>query len=229
LLSLALADRINIIQRKQEAAQQEALVVNRRMVEALRENEHLLESRVQERTQALKEANSQLQLSKQLLERQANHDALTGLANRKLLSDRLDGALRRAQRNGSGFTLMMIDLDRFKSINDSLGHQAGDQVLVEVAKRLKATLRDIDTVARVGGDEFVLVLESTTTRPAVTVVRQKLLRQVLRPIRLASGEQVSIGMSVGAALYPEDAQDIELLFSLADKEMYSSKPLQFPS
>lgn len=225
LLSLALADRINSIQHAQDQAQQEALAVNREMLAALRDNEHLLESRVAERTLALEAANVQLQLSKQLLEQQANHDALTGLANRKLLNDRLEGALLRAKRNNSSFALIMIDLDWFKAINDQHGHQAGDRVLIEVAARLKASLREVDTVARVGGDEFVLVIESVSNHAALSVIRHKLSHAVLQPIHLKDDIWVSIGMSIGVAMYPEDAQDIELLVSVADRAMYSAKPV----
>lgn len=226
LLSLALADRINSVQHAQDMAQQQALAVNRTMLDALRDSERQLESRVAERTLALEAANMQLQQSKQLLEQQANHDALTGLANRNLLNDRLEGALLRAKRNSSGFALMMIDLDWFKAINDQHGHQAGDHVLIEVARRLKAGLRDVDTVARVGGDEFVLVIEAVANHQALTVIRHKLLDEILRPIRLEADVWVSIGMSIGAALYPEDAQDIDLLFNVADRAMYSAKPAQ---
>ncbi|MBQ0776251.1 MAG: diguanylate cyclase, partial [Pseudomonas sp.] len=225
LLSLALADRINSIQQAQDQAQQDALAVNREMLAALRDNERLLESRVAERTLALEAANVQLQLSKQLLEQQANHDALTGLANRKLLNDRLEGALLRAKRNNSSFALMMIDLDWFKAINDQHGHQAGDRVLIEVAARLKASLREVDTVARVGGDEFVLVIESVSNHAALSVIRHKLSHAVRQPIHLTDDIWVSIGMSIGVAMYPEDAQNIELLVSVADRAMYSAKPV----
>lgn len=225
LLSLALADRINCLQHTQDQAQQEALAVNRTMLAALRDNERQLETRVAERTLALEAANAQLQVSKQLLEQQANHDALTGLANRKLLNDRLEGALLRARRTNSSFALMMIDLDWFKAINDQHGHQAGDRVLIEVAARLKAVLRDVDTVARVGGDEFVLVIESVNSHTALAVIRQKLLQAVLQPMHLQDEMWVSIGMSIGVAMYPEDAQDIDLLYSVADRAMYSAKPV----
>ncbi|WP_022962521.1 diguanylate cyclase [Halopseudomonas pelagia] len=226
LLSLALADRINSIQHAQDMAQQEALAVNRDMLSALRDNERQLETRVAERTLALEAANVQLQQSKKLLEQQANHDALTGLANRKLLNDRLDGARLRAKRNHSSFALMMIDLDWFKAINDQHGHPAGDRVLIEVANRLKAVLRDVDTVARVGGDEFVLVIESVANHEALTMIRHKVLQTVLQPIHLNADVWVSVGMSIGAAMYPDDAQDIDLLFSVADRAMYSAKPMR---
>lgn len=223
LLSLALADRINSMQRAQDLAQQEALAVNRKMVDALRESERRLESRVTERTVELKQANEELTRNKVLLEEQANHDALTGLANRKLLNDRLEQAQLRSQRTGQRFALMVADLDRFKQINDRFGHMAGDQVLVEVAQRLKAHLREVDTVARVGGDEFVLLLESVGSREAMQTLQHKLLTEVIKPLPIG-GYDISVGMSIGMAVYPDDATNAENLFQLADKQMYSLKP-----
>ncbi len=223
LLSLALADRINSMQKAQDSAQQEALAVNRKMVDALRESERQLESRVAERTVELEQANEELTRNKVLLEEQANHDSLTGLANRKLLGDRLKQAQLRSQRTGQQFALMVADLDRFKQINDRFGHMAGDQVLIEVARRLKTHLREIDTVARVGGDEFVLLLESVGSRGAMQTLQHKLLSDVIKPM-LIDGHDVSVGMSIGMAVYPDDATNAESLFQLADKQMYSLKP-----
>lgn len=222
LLSLALADRINSMQQAQDRAQQEALAVNRKMVEALRESERQLESRVAERTVELEQANQELTRNKVLLEEQANHDALTGLANRKLLADRLNLAQMRSQRNKQRFVMMVVDLNGFKQINDSYGHMAGDRVLVEVAQRLQTHLREVDTVARVGGDEFVLLLESVSSSEAMDVLQHKLLAEVARPIDI-EGQEISVGMSIGMAVYPDDASDIESLFQLADKQMYSLK------
>jgi diguanylate cyclase (GGDEF)-like protein len=193
------------------------------MVDALRESERQLESRVAERTVELEQANEELTRNKVLLEEQANHDSLTGLANRKLLGDRLKQAQLRSQRTGQQFALMVADLDRFKQINDRFGHMAGDQVLIEVARRLKTHLREIDTVARVGGDEFVLLLESVGSRGAMQTLQHKLLSDVIKPM-LIDGHDVSVGMSIGMAVYPDDATNAESLFQLADKQMYSLKP-----
>lgn len=223
LLSLSLADRINSLQQAQDQAQQEALAVNRTMVEALRESERQLESRVAERTLELEQANEELTRNKELLEQQANHDALTGLANRKLLADRMHGAQMRAQRSKQKFALMVVDLDRFKQINDRFGHMAGDKVLVEIALRLRAHLREVDTVARVGGDEFVLLLESVGSFESMEGLQRKLLAEVARPIPV-DGQELSVGMSIGMAIYPDDATDAVSLFQLADKQMYSLKP-----
>jgi GGDEF domain-containing protein len=177
LLSLALADRINSLQRLQDRAQQEALKVNREMVDALRESERQLESRVTARTAELEQANDELTRNKALLEEQANHDALTGLANRKLLKDRLLGAQVRSQRNQKSFALLVIDLDRFKQVNDRFGHIAGDEVLIQVSKRLQAHLREVDTIARIGGDEFVVILESVRSRDTIRVLQGHLQRR----------------------------------------------------
>lgn len=222
LLSLALADRINSMQQAQDRAQQEALAVNRKMVEALRESERQLEFRVAERTVELEQANEELTRSKVLLEEQANHDALTGLANRKLLGDRLNLAQMRSQRNKQKFVLMVVDLNEFKQINDRYGHMAGDRVLIAVAQRLKAQLREVDTVARVGGDEFVLLLESVGSFEAMELLQRKLLAEVARPI-VIDDQTISVGMSIGMAIYPDDAADMDSLFQLADKQMYSLK------
>jgi len=222
LLSLALADRINSMQQAQDRAQQEALAVNRKMVEALRESERQLEFRVAERTVELEQANEELTRSKVLLEEQANHDALTGLANRKLLGDRLNLAQMRSQRNKQKFVLMVVDLNEFKQINDRYGHMAGDRVLVAVAQRLKAHLREVDTVARVGGDEFVLLLESVGSFEAMELLQRKLLAEVAKPI-IIDDQAISVGMSIGMAVYPDDAPDMDSLFQLADKQMYSLK------
>ena len=224
LLSLALADRINSLQRSQDQAQQDALKINREMVDALRESERQLESRVTARTAELEQTNDELTRNKALLEEQANHDALTGLANRKLLKDRLLGAQLRAQRNQKSFALLVIDLDRFKQVNDRFGHIAGDEVLIQVARRLQAHLREVDTVARIGGDEFVVVLESVRSRDAIQILQGHLLADVARPIMVREQQEVSIGMSIGMAIYPEDTTDIESLFHIADRQMYAVKP-----
>lgn len=223
MLSLALADRINGLQLSQQQALAQAVETRQHMVEALRESERQLEVRVQERTLALEQANVQLKQSQRMLEQQANHDALTGLANRKLLNDRLAWVQARARRHATQFGVIMADMDRFKAINDSLGHKAGDEVLVEVARRLRAAVRETDTVARIGGDEFFLVIESVAQRSDLEQVRDKLLAEIEKPILLESGHEVTVGISLGLALYPEDTTNAELLFNLADNAMYKSK------
>ncbi|GAA6131247.1 diguanylate cyclase [Halopseudomonas sabulinigri] len=224
LLSLALADRINDIQRARDHAQAQALQIRQQMLENVRESERLLEARVVDRTLELEQANQQLVQSQQLLEQQAKHDALTGLANRSLLNERLIEAQARADRQQKSFVLMVADLDRFKCINDQFGHAAGDEVLIEIANRLRAVVRSSDVVARMGGDEFVLVLESLHNSQDVTTLRRKIQQAVCAPILLSSGDTVQVGVSIGAAFYPEEAASANLLLNQADKAMYAEKP-----
>jgi len=224
LLSLALADRINDIQLARDQAQAQALQIRQQMLENVRQSERLLEARVAERTLELEQTNQQLQQSQQLLEQQAKHDALTGLANRALLAERLVEAQARADRSHSRFTLLVADLDKFKNINDQFGHAAGDEVLITIAARLRAVVRTNDVVARMGGDEFVLVLESLNDPADVPKLHAKIRKAVCTPIVLSSEESVSVGVSIGSAFYPDDAANTSLLFNCADKAMYAEKP-----
>lgn len=151
----------------------------------------------------------------------AHHDALTGLPNRSLFDDRLHQAIARAGR-GVGFALCFIDLDRFKLVNDSLGHSAGDTVLIEVARRLQALGRGVDTVARLAGDEFVILLEGMSTAEAAGSIAGRILAALAAPLR-AGGRDVDVGASLGLALYPDDGGDIESLLRNADAAMYAAK------
>ncbi|MEC5162015.1 diguanylate cyclase (GGDEF)-like protein/PAS domain S-box-containing protein [Janthinobacterium sp. CG_S6] len=156
------------------------------------------------------------------LEHQANHDALTGLPNRNLLGDRLAQALSYAQRYGHAVWAVFIDLDHFKLINDSLGHQMGDQLLRVVGARLRACLRDSDTVARLGGDEFMLVLLDTPQTRLSPALLNSVLDAVAAPVRLGQHD-VTVTCSVGVSLYPQDGADAELLLKHADIAMYRAK------
>lgn len=153
----------------------------------------------------------------------AHHDALTGLPNRALFEDRLEQALLRAERQGGAFALLFLDLDGFKPINDTHGHDVGDEVLRQVAMRLKEVVRREDTVARYGGDEFVIIL-SDMHDPAMSVaaVIAKLHEAMAPPVE-AAGRALTLGVSVGAALYPGDGQDGPSLLSCADQAMYQLK------
>ncbi|MGA2635688.1 MAG: GGDEF domain-containing protein [Terracidiphilus sp.] len=152
----------------------------------------------------------------------ALHDDLTGLANRRLYQDRLTTALERARRNKTQVALLMIDLDYFKQVNDSLGHHVGDLALKQVAALLTGRVRRSDTVARTGGDEFSVILAEPTDRSAAELVRRSLLKLLDEPLQL--GEyKVRIGASVGIAVFPEDALDVETLCIAADMRMYDSK------
>ncbi|WP_372971525.1 7TM diverse intracellular signaling domain-containing protein [Marinobacter sp.] len=186
----------------------------------------LLSLALADRTRELETTNRQLWENQQILEKQANHDVLTGLANRKLLQDRLAGAGARARRSGASFALVVVDLDRFKEINDTLGHSAGDDVLVSVSNKLKALPRSSDTVARIGGDEFVLLLEGVQKGQGLSRLIANLSRIGDMPVILENGTEVRVGLSIGVAVYPEDTSDIDRLFSLADADMYRNKQHQ---
>lgn len=144
----------------------------------------------------------------QQLERQANHDLLTGLPNRILLNDRIEQGLARAARLGYYLTLVFIDLDNFKFINDGLGHVAGDELLKSIAARLAGSLRGSDTVARVGGDEFVLVLGDHYRISTVISLLERVLNEIRRPVTLA-GREFQVGASLGVAMFPDDGEDAQ--------------------
>ncbi len=152
----------------------------------------------------------------------AQFDSLTGLPNRNLFRDRLAHAISRAHRGGSLVALLFIDLDRFKEINDSLGHEAGDQVLREVGTRLGNGLREGDTLARLGGDEFTVILEDLDNAEQVRTVAEKLQRAFGEPLRLG-GRELAVTPSIGIAMYPADGEDTDALLKHADIAMYHAK------
>lgn len=156
------------------------------------------------------------------LDHLAQYDDLTGLANRVLLRDRLARALGAARRRGSLVAVMLLDLDGFKAVNDTLGHAAGDRLLAAVAERLRSRVRETDTVARLGGDEFALVIEDLVRPEHATLVARKLLDALEPPIRL-DGQEARVGASLGVALYPRDGEDPAVLLRLADAAMYAVK------
>ena len=158
------------------------------------------------------------------LEHQANHDALTGLANRNLLTDRLNHALACAQRYNGSLAVLFIDLDNFKTINDTLGHAAGDQLVQHAAQRLVHCLRDVDTVARLGGDEFVALIHDPVEEGDVIQVMRRINEIMARPFRLDAAE-LHVTCSTGAALYPRDGADAGTLLQHADAAMYRAKEL----
>ncbi len=152
----------------------------------------------------------------------AQYDSLTGLANRSLFKELLGLALARAERNGKHVALMFLDLDRFKIINDSLGHDGGDQVLKIVAERLRSRMRKSDTVARLGGDEFTVILEGIGTVQDATNVAQELLEIVAQPI-MVQDQELFVTPSIGIAIYPQYGKDSETLIKNADMAMYRAK------
>ncbi|MEN9435490.1 MAG: hypothetical protein RIR09_145, partial [Pseudomonadota bacterium] len=157
------------------------------------------------------------------LKNKAYSDALTGLANRLLLADRFEITASRSKRQSSPFALLMIDLNAFKAVNDNYGHAAGDRVLVTVAKRLMETVRASDTVARVGGDEFVLLIESFKNSDELVHLGRKLVSSISQPIAIGNGVNVQVGASVGFALWPKNGASMEDLLNVADQGMYDCK------
>ena len=157
------------------------------------------------------------------MERAALHDALTGLPNRMLLADRIKQAIAGAERSGHVFTLAYLDLNGFKQINDSHGHDAGDEVLKAVASRLQAGLRASDTVARLGGDEFVVLLTPAQAPAEAEPVLNRLLDGLIQPITLGAGTQVAVGSSLGLAHFPADGRTPDALMRHADEEMFANK------
>jgi diguanylate cyclase (GGDEF)-like protein len=152
----------------------------------------------------------------------ALHDELTALPNRRLFQDRLANALERARRTGTQTALLLVDLNRFKEVNDTLGHHAGDRLLKHVATVFSGRVRRSDTVARTGGDEFSLILEEPTSRDEAAKVGSSLLEILKQPLQLG-GHSVQISASIGIAVFPEDASDMESLCIAADRRMYSQK------
>jgi diguanylate cyclase (GGDEF)-like protein len=157
------------------------------------------------------------------LERQAHYDELTDLPNRVLLSDRLQHAVAGARRNATLMAVVALDLDGFKAINDTFGHEAGDRVLVETGKRILGTLRSNDTVARVGGDEFVLILADVTSDADCIRTLTRVLGHISKPISVGKGKFGSVTGSIGYTLFPEDDAQMDGLLRHADMAMYSSK------
>ena len=156
------------------------------------------------------------------LESLALHDALTGLPNRRLLMDRLSLAIAHARRNKSTMAVMYLDLDGFKQINDTLGHDAGDTLLSMVAARLVAAVRQEDTVARLGGDEFVIALWELSHGDDVAKLASKVIQAVSQPFSI-QGRGVSMTVSVGVGIYPTHGEEVETLMKSADLALYEAK------
>jgi diguanylate cyclase (GGDEF)-like protein/PAS domain S-box-containing protein len=161
-------------------------------------------------------------LSEEHIRHLAQHDVLTNLPNRMLLTDRIGQAIAQASRASKSVAVLFLDLDRFKTINDSLGHQMGDRVLLAVAKRLLEALREGDTVARLGGDEFVIALPEIGDTRDVGAVAEKVLKAIAQPLKIDQIE-LHVQVSIGVSLYPEDGQDADTLMRKADTAMYHAK------
>ncbi|MFO0705421.1 MAG: GGDEF domain-containing response regulator [Nitrospira sp.] len=152
----------------------------------------------------------------------AQYDQLTGLVNRTLFRDRLIQAMARSKRLQRPLGLMLLDLDRFKAVNDTMGHDVGDLLLKSVADRLRACVREVDTVARMGGDEFTIILEGCSADQDITIVAQRITESLAEPFDLGS-HRASIGVSIGITIYPSDDHDIDDLLKHADLAMYRAK------
>jgi diguanylate cyclase (GGDEF)-like protein/PAS domain S-box-containing protein len=194
------------------------------LVQVRTELEQLVEARTLELRSTVKalevKAAEQL-LAENRIRQLAHFDALTGLPNRLLLADRCANALHMAQRAQGSVALMFLDLDHFKTINDSLGHRIGDAVLVQLASRLRAVVREQDTVSRLGGDEFIILMPDTNAAGAAHVAA-KLLQLAQSPM-LIQGHELTITPSIGIAIYPKDGQDLDTLSKCADAAMYRAK------
>ncbi len=195
----------------------------------LREYRQHLEALVHERTARLNETNAQLQReiaerirAEQIITQMAYHDALTGLPNRRLFNDRLAVAMAYAQRNEQKLVLLLLDLDFFKQINDTLGHDVGDQLLKAIGERLNGLIRKSDTIARMGGDEFMLLLTEIEAVEDATTATEKILQGLLQPFVLEQ-HTLQISASIGMAIYPDDGADAAILMKHADIAMYQVK------
>jgi diguanylate cyclase (GGDEF)-like protein len=236
LLSFALGDRINLLRRERATAEAEALAAQRLLLEATREIERELEQKIAERTAELNSVNerlraeasereslmAQLQEQEQHLRFMAQHDALTGLPNRLSMQQRLALAMELAKRNRKKLAVMLVDLDDFKVINDTRGHPAGDQALVQLAARLRTSVRGSDTVARYGGDEFVVLAGELDSGEDASMIAEKVADMIQVPLAIEGGP-TKVSCSIGISVYPDDAETSEGLIALADKAMYASK------
>ena len=205
-----------------QATRRNALAAEHAMVKKLHLTELSLEARVTERTRELEAANAALRAKETQLEYMARHDPLAGLPNRALLDDRLEQALARAKRSGRSIAVMLADLDRFKAINDTYGHPVGDLMLKAITGRLTNCLRSADTLARVGGDEFVIILEDLQDHAAASGVADKLIAAACQAMELPQG-RMQVGMSIGIAFSSVHGADARTLIRQADDAMYAAK------
>ncbi|MEG1678700.1 MAG: diguanylate cyclase [Stenotrophomonas sp.] len=183
-------------------------------------------SELSERNRQLEIEVEQRKQMEQEMRHLAMHDMLTGLPNRALFMDRLESAHHRAQRHGGMFALVYVDVDRFKEVNDTWGHGAGDAVLIELSARLRGALRENDTVARLGGDEFALVLEELDDINDAHRLMERVTQSLQAPMHyLRDGEELTLAIaaSIGVAAYPADGAEVDALLHAADQAMYMIK------
>ncbi len=170
----------------------------------------------------LEEQYAVLKVEQLKSEHQAHYDALTGIPNRALFKDRLDQAMKKCKRHSDKIALFFIDLDKFKPINDTLGHEVGDKVLIEIASRLQSVTRTEDTVARIGGDEFTIIMESLNTKDDAAILAEKVLHSLRKALHI-DGHTLYVSCSIGISLCPEDSTDSTELTMHADAAMYKTK------
>jgi len=168
------------------------------------------------------DVQKQLILETKKLTHLSMHDSLTQLPNRRLLEDRINHAIEQKNRSGGGFGIFFIDLDHFKEINDSLGHLIGDELLIQIAKRIQKVIRKADTIARNGGDEFVLIIDNGASDAHYSTVAEKILNLFQEPFRIG-GYEINSACSIGISVFPKDGQSVETLLHHADIAMYASK------
>ena len=172
---------------------------------------------------AMKEDITALKIAEKRILHMANHDVLTGLPTRRLSMDRLVHSLALAKRNNTIVAVLYIDLDGFKAVNDSLNHEGGDHILKEASTRMSACIRDVDTVSRVGGDEFMVILTNMPDKNSIVVIAEKLVKVISAPYQFEDVDNINIGASIGIALYPDNGDKPMELVNLADLAMYKIK------
>lgn len=182
----------------------------------------ILERTIELNSEELNTANLKLVKQNKAITKLATVDTLTGLSNRHVCYERVTQALKQALEVNTQFSLLFIDLDRFKTINDTLGHHIGDQLLKQVAQRLVGNIRADDTASRIGGDEFTVILTKAENSTVVTQLANKLLKELANPY-LIEGREINITASIGVGLYPADADSVEDIFKNSDTAMYHVK------
>jgi diguanylate cyclase (GGDEF)-like protein len=188
----------------------------------LRQRQRELQALVNERTAELEKRSDQLRESQQRLEQIAYNDPLTGLPNRRLFENELEHCVALAERDGPAFTLLLVDLDGFKKINDTLGHDAGDALLVEISLRLQHIVRESDRIARLGGDEFAVILSQTSELASVELVCKRILASIAEPV-VFKDRIVRVTGSIGSAHCPNQGFTMDELYKAADTALYDAK------
>jgi len=187
------------------------------------ESQTVAESELNARNEELKQEVLERKKAENQIKQLAFYDSLTGLVNRRYFQDQGEQSIARAERKQSKLALLMLDLDRFKPVNDSLGHLAGDELLQQVAQRIVSQVREVDMVARIGGDEFVVLLENLTCREDAARIAKKIISKLSEKFQLTQNNEVSIGASIGISLYPEGGRFIATLLDNADLALYHVK------